>query len=189
MNAFALGALVALIAFCSVGAAFAECGNSDVSRAATKTGNVGPCTWYAEDEHCCNFSTAEEEAIKKQVAGGECGEFSQGCSEIIQLLFCGTCSPDQSDWTNKDNIITVCKAFADRIYGVCKRFEHNKAPYQNPPRTKADCVVIGEEYKDGPEFLESLNMDIADDNKDCFNTGSVLVASVTFVATAVFAIV
>jgi Folate receptor family len=178
---------LALIALCA-GAAFAKCGNDKTSKDATEKGNVGPCTWY-EDKQCCNFTAATEKAFEKRYDGGDCAAPTDGCKEMSMLFSCGlSCSPDQSDWTKKDgtngNKITVCKAFADRLYGACGDAEYNK----NTKTTKADCVKIKDEYKDGTEYIEALKMDVADDNKDCFNSASSLVASVAVIATALFAL-
>ena len=99
------------------------------------------------------------------------------------------CSPEQASWTDKEGKVTFCKSLADRWYGACKEDEYNNLP--DGTKSK-NCVKIGEEWESGTDFVEALGdgkaFTVAEDNKDCFNSASSLVASAAVIAAAVVAL-
>jgi Folate receptor family len=149
--------------------ALADCGTSTFNRPPSQNGTVGVCIEY-KSRQCCNMSRASELAFNKSVHGGDCAVPSSDCLAYSRAFACGLqCSPEQSTWTSPQGRVTICKTLADRMYEACKNAESNVAWLQTPPRTKADCVIIGQQWRDGTEYLEALRLNVSATNTNCLD--------------------
>lgn len=113
--------------------------------------DVGPCEHY-EGKACCALKKTNTSLVTPdEFHGSECNALSQQCEDIIQLLLCAYCSPEQKDWYKGYGKIYVCKWFADRIYDSCRDDE-----WQDP-YNEGECVNVWAEFDIGTDFLETIS--------------------------------
>ncbi|KAI6660319.1 VWFA and cache domain-containing protein 1-like [Oopsacas minuta] len=114
------------------------------------------CYWYAP-QACCTF--LEAELVVGETAYNLFTESSVECLDLLNLLVCYVCSPNQTNFYQPGRL-AICQDFCNRIFSTC-----STAIWKGN--------TLKQQFNNSTHFCLSRGYTIVDisDTNSCFNTG------------------